>query len=127
MHSLPSSTSTGLPKLPPKPDITATKPMGSSLACVTASAEGAILGGLAGLVGYGISHVGGCLVAPYTVGFSCGLNFCCLSLFNHLSDVKEYMANKHSLEMYDYHKKLHDWVVTQQPGSFSPKETSEIT
>ena len=127
MNSLPSSALTQLPKLPPKPGITAIKPMDPVLACSTASFEGATCGALAGLTGYWISTVGSCSVAPYTLGFSCGLNFCCLSIYEHLSNVREYQKNKHLLEMYDYHKKLHNWVITQQPGSPSPKGTSEKT
>lgn len=122
MHSLPSSTLAGLPKLPPRPEITARKPMDPHLACVTASAEGLICGALAGLAGFWISAVGGCSVAPYTMGISCGLNVCCLSVYEHLSNAREYEKNKQSLEMYDYHKNLHDWVITQQPCSPGPKE-----
>ena len=122
MHSLPSSTLTGLPKLPPKPAITDKKPMDPRLACVRASAEGVTCGSLAGLTGSCISSVGGCSVAPYTLGFSCGLNFCCLSIYEYMLTVREGETNKHLLEMYEYQKNLHDWVITQQPGSPGPKE-----
>ena len=122
MHSLPSSTLTGLPKLPPKPAITGKKPMDPHLLCATALAEGATCGSLAGLAGLWISSVSGCSVAPYTLGVSCGLNFCCLSIYDHLSRVRDGETNKHLLEMYEYQKNLHDWVITQQPGSPGPKE-----